>query len=127
MFLTKDMRYGYSSYLVTFLLRCTCSTICDGNSKPSAHRRHCARQLSARYRQTTVKKPGSDEKFRLVSNLNFISKVLEKKVLSQLSKHLTVCNLEIVLLSAYKVYQCPETSLVKVTSDILVYLHKKKV
>ena len=69
-----------------------------------------------------LKKPGLDKtdlkNFRPVSNLNFLSKILEKVVLVQVLKHVKSNGFE-VLQSAYKMHHSTETALLKVTSDIL--------
>ena len=54
-----------------------------------------------------------------VSNLPFLSKVLEKLVLTQLLDHLNANCLMEVCQSAYKANHSTETALLKVSSDIL--------
>ena len=70
-----------------------------------------------------LKKPRLDEtdlkNFRPVSNLNFLSKILEKVVLGQVLKHVESNGFDEVLQSAYKMHHSTETALLKVTSDIL--------
>ena len=70
-----------------------------------------------------LKKPGLDEtdlkNFRPVSNLNFLSKILEKVVLGQVLKHVKSNGFDEVLQSAYKMHHSTETALLKVISDIL--------
>ena len=65
--------------------------------------------------------------FRPVSNLAFLSKLLEKLVLRQLSKHMKHNELEEIYQSAYKAFHSTETALLKVTSDVLEQLDNKKV
>ena len=78
-----------------------------------------------------LKKPGLDENilknFRPVSNLNFLSKVLEKVVLDQLISHIYNNNLHEIFQSAYKANHSTETALLKVTSDILDEIDNKNV
>ena len=57
--------------------------------------------------------------YRPVSNLSFISKLLEKVVSNQLEEHLSRNNLKDVFQSAYKRKHSTETALLKVNSDIL--------
>ena len=70
-----------------------------------------------------LKKPNLDENelcnFRPVSNLSFMSKILEKLVLRQLLDHLHANCLMESYQSAYKAYHSTETAPLKVSSDIL--------
>ena len=65
--------------------------------------------------------------YRPVSNLSFISKVLERVVASRLKKYLADHNLDEVFQSAYKEGHSTETALVRVQSDILMSLDKQHV
>lgn len=70
-----------------------------------------------------LKKPSLDpdtlKNFRPVSNLPFLSKVLERIVLKQLLHHFSLNHLEGKFQSAYKSNHSTETALLRVTSDIL--------
>ena len=87
------------------------------------------------YKQAVVKpllkKSGLDEhqlkNFRPVSNLNFLSKILERVVLNQILQHIESNNLGELYQSAYKQNHSTETALLKVTSDILDEIDDKKV
>ena len=70
-----------------------------------------------------LKKPSLDpnllKHFRPVSNLSFVSKLLEKLVLKQLQQHLDVNDLWPVFQSAYRRHHCTETALLRVFNDLL--------
>ena len=58
--------------------------------------------------------------YRPVSNLKFVSKVIEKAVVFHLNKYLININLNESLQSAYKSDHSTETSLVRVKNDIMM-------
>ncbi|GFO47561.1 reverse transcriptase [Plakobranchus ocellatus] len=78
-----------------------------------------------------LKKPSLDENdfknYRPVSNLPFLSKILEKIVLQQLLGHIEKNGLHEIFQSAYKQQQSTETALLKVTSDILDSIDNRKI
>ena len=65
--------------------------------------------------------------YRLVSNLQFISKIVEKVTLDQFTHHCNSNNLLPNYLSAYRMYYSCETSLVKLVNDILWAMEKQLV
>ena len=79
----------------------------------------------------SLKKPGLDfafENFRPVSNLSYISKLLERAWAEQLMEHLqTANNLHSQLQSAYKQQHSTETALIKVTNDIFMSMGEQYV
>ena len=70
-----------------------------------------------------IKKQSLDKEnfknYRPVSNLSFISKLLEKVVMSRINKHLDEHNLREPCQSAYRAGHSTETALVKVYDDML--------
>ena len=78
----------------------------------------------------TIKKQDIDKEsvsnYRPISNLPFISKLIEKTVSKQLHNHQRINNLCEKLQSAYKEGHSTETALVKVHNDISLALDKNK-
>ena len=78
-----------------------------------------------------LKKPSLDKNllknYRPVSNLPFLSKILEKVVLSQLLSHLQSNNLCNPLQSAYRTGHSTETVLLRVVNDILAALDDDRI
>ena len=70
--------------------------------------------------------PDDFQNFRPVSNLSFLSKVIEKVVAAQLLKHLEKNNLLDKMQSAYKSGHSTETALLRVHNDIMMAVDKKK-
>ena len=64
--------------------------------------------------------------FRPVSNLPFLSKLVEQIVVSRLLEHITTNDLHAPMQSGYKQYHRTEVALVKVYSDILQAMDKKQ-
>ena len=65
--------------------------------------------------------------YRPVSNLPFVSKVLEKVVSSRIENHLSLHNLHEHHQSAYRKFHSTETALLKVQNDILQSLDQNNV
>ena len=65
--------------------------------------------------------------YRPVSNLNFISKILEKVVANRINEHITRHNLANLNQSAYKRYHSTETALLKLVNDFLHNMDCRKV
>ena len=78
----------------------------------------------------TLKEPNLDpscpSSYRPISNLSFLSKILEKIVYSRIESHLSANNLLSPSQSAYRKHHSTETSLLKVTNDILLSLDEGK-
>ena len=77
-----------------------------------------------------LKKPQLDPQvltnYRSVSNLPYISKVIERVVASQLHDHMECHSLAKPLQSAYRQYHLTKTALTYVVNDILVSLNQKQ-
>ena len=75
-----------------------------------------------------LKKPKADceqfSNFRPVSNLKFLSKLVEKSAFVQLNNYLTVNGLHECFQSAYKAHHSTETALLRITNDILLLLDR---
>ena len=78
-----------------------------------------------------LKKPSlnkdSMKNYRPVSNLSFLSKVLEKAVVNQLNTHINSSNTSNHYQSAYRKFHSTETALLKIHVDILTSMDTGKV
>ena len=77
-------------------------------------------------KKTTLSKDNL-KNYRPVSNLSFISKILEKVVAKRLGSHITSNNWSNVFQSAYKKLHSTETALLKVHNDITLNMDNGKV
>ena len=70
-----------------------------------------------------LKKPELDpenmKNYRLVSNLPYISKLIEKAIVTQLDSHMSENSLHEIHQSAYRKYHSTETAWVKILYDLL--------
>ena len=77
-----------------------------------------------------LKKPNLDfmyENYRPISNLSFMSKLLERIVAKQLLEHITENDLDVKYQSAYKAFHSTETALLRVQNDILQSMDRNEV
>ena len=77
-----------------------------------------------------LKKPGTEliaSSYRLVSNLPFLSKIVEKIVLTRFNKHHDKYQLMPGYQSAYRKNFSSETTIIKITNDILWSMELKKI
>jgi hypothetical protein len=76
-----------------------------------------------------IKKPSMDpevlKSYRPVSNLSFMSKLIEKHVLSHLQDYSITHNLSDPYQSAYTKFHSTETALLKIQSDLLMAVDQK--
>ena len=69
----------------------------------------------------------SNFKFRPISNLNFISKILEKVVASRIQSHLSSNSLSSSFQSAYRIFHSTETTLLKIHNDLILAMDRGEV
>ena len=109
------------THLLKATIEMTCpfiTTIINNSLKsgifPDAYKKALVRPL--------IKKPGLDpndlKNYRPVSNLQFLSKVMEKVVLKQLNEHLVRNELKEPFQSAYRQNHSTETALLRVLNDL---------
>ena len=81
--------------------------------------------------QPLLKKPSlsTDDlnNFRPISNLNFISKILEKVVASRIQSHLSSNSLFSSFQSAYRIFHSTETTLLKIHNDLILAMDRGEV
>ena len=81
--------------------------------------------------QPLLKKPSlsTDDlnNFRPISNLIFISKILEKVVASRIQSHLSSNSLSSSFQSAYRIFHSTETTLLKIHNDLILAMDRGEV
>ena len=65
--------------------------------------------------------------FRRISNLNFISKIIEKVVPSRIQSHLSSNSLSSSFQSAYRIFHSTETTLLKIHNDLILAMDRGEV
>lgn len=77
-----------------------------------------------------IKKPGLDKEnlknYRPVSNLSYVSKLLEKVVMNRINEHLDINHLREPHQSAYRAGHSTETALLKVVNDMICAIEKQE-
>ena len=68
----------------------------------------------------------STENFRPISNLLMVSKVIEKAVADQFTRHILTNHLDEPFQSAYKAFHSTKTALVKVKNDLLQAIDQRQ-
>ena len=87
---------------------------------------HLKRLSWFHYWEKSTLNPEVMKKYRPVSNLPFVSKVLERAVLRRLLNHLDVTNQHEPHQPVYRLLHSTETALVRVCNDILLSLDSRK-
>ena len=70
--------------------------------------------------------PDEFKNFRPISNLSFLSKVVEKCVGKQLIDYLDANNLNVIYQSAYRKLHSTETALIRVHNDVAIAFNQKR-
>ena len=97
----------------------------------SAEQGKCPNFFKQTHVTPILKKPSLDKEvfknYRSVSNLNFISKILERVVAIQLQTHLDEAGLMTALQSTYRKHHSTESALLNIQNDILLIMAKGSV
>ena len=91
----------------------------------------CTTRLQNCYCQTPAQKPSLDQNvlknYRPISNLPFLSKILEKVILHKLLAHLQENDLWNPFQSAYHTGHCTETAFLRIVNDLLNTMDEDKI
>ena len=80
----------------------------------------------ANHKKKQTLDPDLLKNYRPVSNLHFLSKIVEKVVIQRLEVHITRNDLQDSFQSAYRKQHSTETALLKIHNDIVTSLDQKK-
>ena len=88
---------------------------------------HLNKHLSSLFSKNHLYLTDDLNNFRPISNLNFISKILEKVVASRIQSHLSSNSLSSSFQSAYRIFHSTETTLLKIHNDLILAMDRGEV
>ena len=94
--------------------------------KESFHR-HSNKPLSSLFSKNHLYPLMISTTFVQFSNLNFISKILEKVVASRIQSHLSSNSLSSSFQSAYRIFHSTETTLLKIHNDLILAMDRGEI
>ena len=89
--------------------------------------RHSNKHLSSLFSKKTSLSTDDLNNFRPISNLIFISKILEKVVASRIQSHLSSNSLSSSFQFAYRIFHSTETTLLKIHNDLILAMNRGEV
>lgn len=124
----KVLRIGPDAYENPEILHRKCATNYNVSRQPITSRRCFPDDFKQAIVKPLLKKPSLDKEclknYRPVSNISFISKIIEKFVAKRIKDHISSNTQHDNLQSAYRAAHSTETALLRVHHDIAVSLDK---